>query len=170
MINHRLIISGILLTALAGADIAGAQVQPRPRPPTTMAADSAAMALPGRCPGGNGIRISVTTGSGDSAATDTASGRNRIIDLNQGVDTTLVFDVAQKTWTRTNLAAAISVGLADESRGAYAICAGVTALLQSATLTIRGARGRVHFVASLRDLTNALRVGPRATSPQPRRL
>jgi hypothetical protein len=36
----------------------------------------------------------------------------------------------------------------------------VTALMPRATLTISGARGRVHFVASLRELSNALRLGP----------
>jgi hypothetical protein len=76
------------------------------------------------------------------------------------VDTSFVFNVSHRTWTRTNLAAAISVGLADESRGRYSVCAGITALMPSATLTIRGARGRVHFVASLRNLSDALRLGP----------
>jgi hypothetical protein len=118
------------------------------------------------CPGGNGIHISATSGMGS----ESGSGTNTIIAPGQSVDTTLVFDISQKTWTRTNLAAAISVGLADESRGRYSICAGVTALMPSATLTIRGARGRVHFVASLRNLSDALRLGPGAMTPPPRRL
>jgi len=108
------------------------------------------------CPGGNGIHISATSGT----LTDSSSGVNTVIGLNQSVDTTLVFDIARRTWTRTNVAAAISLGLADESRGRYAICAGVTALMPSATLTISGARGRVHFVASLKELSDALRRGP----------
>jgi hypothetical protein len=83
-----------------------------------------------------------------------------VVSLSQSVDTTLIFDIARKSWTRTDIAAAISVGLADESRGRYAICAGVTALLPSATLTITGARGRVHFAASLTELTNSLRGVP----------
>ena len=118
------------------------------------------------CPGGNGIHISAT--SGTVSASD--SGTNTIIPLGESVDTTLIFDISQKTWTSTNLAAAISVGLADESRGRYSVCAGVTALMPSATLTIRGARGRVHFVASLKNLSDALRLGPGAMSPPPRRL
>jgi hypothetical protein len=118
------------------------------------------------CPGGNGIHISATSGTGS----ESGSGANTIIAPGQSVDTTLVFDISLKTWTRTNLAAAISVGLADESRGRYSICAGVTAMMPSATLTIRGARGRVHFVASLKDLSNALRLGPGAMSPPSRRL
>jgi hypothetical protein len=108
------------------------------------------------CPGGNGIHISTTSG----ALTETASGANTVIGLNQSVDTTLVFNISRKTWTRTDMAAAISVGLADESRGRYSICAGVTALLPSVTLTISGARGRVHFVASLKELNDALHTGP----------
>ena len=108
------------------------------------------------CPGGNGIHISATGGT----LTDSAAGTNQFIGLGQSVDTTIVFNITRKTWTRTNLAAAISVGLADEVRGRYAICAGVTALMPTATLTLLGARGRVHFVASLKDLSNALRVGP----------
>jgi hypothetical protein len=108
------------------------------------------------CPGGNGIHISATSGT----RTDSASGVNTIIGLNQSVDTTLVFDISRKTWTLTDIAAAISIGLADEARGRYAICAGVTALLPRATLTINGARGRVHFVASMKQLSDALRLGP----------
>ena len=115
------------------------------------------------CPGGNGIHISLTSG-------DSAVGLSRIIDQTRPMDTTIVFNIAERSWTRTNLAAAISVGLADEARGGYMICAGVTALMPSATLTVRGARGRVHFQASLDELTSAIRSAPGAVSPQPRRL
>ena len=108
------------------------------------------------CPGGNGIHISATGGT----LTDSSSGVNKVIPIGQSIDTTLVFDISRKTWTRTNLAAAISVGLADESRGRYAVCAGVSALLPNVTLTLQGARGRVHFVASLKDFNDALRLGP----------
>jgi hypothetical protein len=128
--------------------------------------DSSRRVGAGGCPGGNGIHISATSGTLD----ESGSGTNTIIPLGRSLDTTLVFDISQKTWTRTNLAAAISVGLADESRGRYSVCAGVTALMPSATLTIRGARGRVHFVASLKNLSDALRLGPGAMSPPPRRL
>ena len=108
------------------------------------------------CPGGNGIHISATGGT----LTDSTAGLNRVIAIGQSVDTTLVFDITRKTWTRTNLAAAISVGLADETRGRYAVCAGVSALLPNVTLTLQGAHGRVHFVASLKDFNDALRLGP----------
>jgi hypothetical protein len=112
------------------------------------------------CPGGNGIHISANGGTVTDSASDSASATSRGIDLAQSIDTTLVFDISQKTWTRTNLAAAITVGIADESRGRYAICAGVSALLPNVTLTLQGARGRVHFAASLKEFNDALRLGP----------
>jgi hypothetical protein len=146
MINRILIAAAVFLVLSAAA---GAQVVPRPAPPASTAAATSG------CPGGNGIHISATSGT----VTDSSSGVNTVIGLGQSVDTTLVFDISRKTWTRTNFAAAISIGIADESRGRYAICAGVTALMPSATLTISGARGRVHFVASLKELTDALRRG-----------
>jgi hypothetical protein len=149
---NRLLIVAVAFFALSTE--AGAQVVPRPPTPVpTIAPRSGTTA---GCPGGNGIHISATSGT----VTDSSSGLNTVIGLNQSVDTTLVFDISRKTWTATSIAAAISLGLADETRGTYAICAGVTALLPSATLTISGARGRVHFVASLKELSDALRLGP----------
>jgi hypothetical protein len=149
---RRALIAGVASVALSTA--ASAQVAPRPAAlASTGAVTTAARA---GCPGGNGIHISATSGT----LTDSASGVNTVIGLNQSVDTTLVFNISRKTWTRTNISAAISVGLADEAKGRYSICAGVTALMPSATLTISGARGRVHFVGSLKELNDALRRGP----------
>ena len=148
----RALIVTAALTMLTTA--ASAQVTPRP---ATLPArlDSSGGTMAG-CPGGNGIHITATGGS----LTDSSSGTNTVIPLGQSIDTTLVFDISRKTWTRTNIAAAISVGIADEVRGRYSICAGVNALIPNATLTITGARGRVHFAASLADFKNSLRVGP----------
>jgi hypothetical protein len=151
MINQALIVAA---TSLVLSAVARAQVVPKAAVPATTAVGTSGMTA--GCPGGNGIHISATSGT----VTDSASGVNTVIGLNQSVDTTLVFNIARRTWTLANLAAAISVGLADESRGRYAICAGVTALMPSATLTISGARGRVHFAASLKELSAALRAGP----------
>lgn len=157
MINHFLIIGSALLTVRA---IANGQSPTQPLNQTqTLTSRSATDSRNGTaagCPGGNGIHISATAGT----VTDSASGTNQFIGLGQSVDTTMVFNISQRTWTRTNFAAAISIGLADEQRGRYAICAGVTALMPSATLTLQGARGRVRFAASLKDLSNALRVTP----------
>jgi uncharacterized membrane protein len=134
----------------------GGSPTPATPPPRTDTPAGPTIGTVAGCPGGNGIHISTTSG----ALTRDSAGVNTVIGLRESVDTTLVFNISSKSWTRTNLAAAISVGLADETRGRYAICAGITALLPSATLTINGARGRVHFAASLKDLSNALRLGP----------
>jgi hypothetical protein len=120
------------------------------------------------CPGGNGIRISATPGTLTDSTSSTradsttatkpdSAGLNAGVGLSQAIDTTIVFNVSRKTWTRRNISAAISVGIADESRGRYAICAGVNALLPTATLTITGARGTVHFAADLRQFANSVR-------------
>jgi len=160
MTRHRLAVPMLAAAAVLSMASVGVGQAPPASP------DSSRRVGAGGCPGGNGIHISATSGTLD----ESGSGTNTIIPLGRSLDTTLVFDISQKTWTRTNLAAAISVGLADESRGRYSVCAGVTALMPSATLTIRGARGRVHFVASLKNLSDALRLGPGAMSPPPRRL
>jgi len=147
-------INQLLIAAIAAAVLSGtveAQIVAKPAAPL-LQDNSTAGAIAG-CPGGNGIHITTTSGP----VTESSSGVNTVIGLNQSVDTTMVFDISRKTWTRTNFAAALSLGLADESRGRYAICAGVTALMPTATLTISGARGRVHFAASLAQLNNALR-------------
>jgi hypothetical protein len=149
--NQALVVAAtsLVLSASAGGQVVSKPIAPAP------AGAPMGRSMAG-CPGGNGIHISATSGT----RTDSSSGTNAVIGLNQSVDTTLVFNIARRTWNLTNLAAAISVGLADESRGRYAICAGVTALMPSATLTISGARGRVHFAASLKELSAALRAGP----------
>src|SRR2546423_7353645 len=164
MTRHRLTVP--IMTATVAVTVASVGVAQSPASLSQAIPESIGRLATGGCPGGNGIHISTTSGT----LSENASGTNVMIAPRQSLDTTLVFDISQKTWTRTNLAAAISLGLADESRGRYSICAGVTALMPSATLTIRGARGRVHFVASLRNLTDALRLGPGAMSPPPRRL
>lgn len=143
----------LLIVAVASAwAVAPLDAQVAPRPATAIQGNATAGAMAG-CPGGNGVHITTTSGT----VSDSSSGINTVVGLNQSVDTTLVFDISRKTWTRTNFAAALSLGLADESRGRYAICAGVTALMPTATLTISGARGRVHFAASLKQLNDALR-------------
>jgi len=158
-----------LLTACGSGPKPAAPPSPSPVasvPGMSASTDSMSRRVAG-CPGGNGIRISATPGtlvdtSGvrrdtTAARTDTASSVNAEVGLGQAIDTTLVFNVSRKTWTRTDIAAAISVGIADESRGRYSICAGVNALLPTATLTITGARGTVHFAADLRQFTSAVR-------------
>jgi hypothetical protein len=153
----------VFLLAIMAAD--GWDNRSEAQTPTRLSAplDRSASSRETSCPGGNGIHISLTSDGSDAGA-------SRIIDQARPMDTTIVFNIAERSWTRTNLAAAIGVGLADEARGGYMICAGVTALMPSATLTVRGARGRVHFQASLAELSSAIRSAPGALSPQPRRL
>jgi hypothetical protein len=127
MIHHRFVVSAAVLTLSVTADAQTAANTSAP----ALRTDSTAGTTAG-CPGGNGIHISTTSGT----LNERSAGANTVIGLNQSVDTTLVFDISRKTWTRTDMAAAISVGLADESRGRYSICAGVTALMPSVTLTI----------------------------------
>ena len=153
MTNHAFL--GITAAMVMSSALSGLSAQSPTRTPM-LVTDTARSTMAG-CPGGNGIHISATSGT----LTDSSAAVNRVIPIGQSVDTTLVFDIARKTWTRTNLAAAISVGLADESRGRYAVCAGVSALLPNVNLTLQGAHGRVHFVASLKDFNDALRLGPR---------
>ena len=156
----------VSLMIVATAMPSSANSQTPPRMPTAIGGSTQMRPLSSGCPGGNGIHISVNSGTGS----DSSSGLNVAIDERRSIDTTIVFNVARKSWTRTNLAAAISAGLADQSRGGYMICAGVTALMPSATLTINGARGRVHFAATLQDLLNSIRLGPGGTTPQLRRM
>lgn len=171
MTRHLLILGATLgvLTACGSGPKPAAPPSPSPvsSVPGTVPLSEAMSRRVAGCPGGNGIRISATPGTlADSTSgarrdgttrTDSASGVNAGVGLGQAIDTTFVFNFARKTWTRTNISAAISVGIADESRGRYAICAGVNALLPTATLTITGAHGTVHFAADLRQFTNAVR-------------
>jgi len=158
MINHALIgVAGALVLGTGvEAQVRPAPPRPTPLPVTTSNLTTDSTGTMAGCPGGNGIHITATGGT----LTDSTGGVNKVIGIGQSVDTTLVFDISSKTWTRTDIAAAISVGLADETRGRYAVCAGVSALLPSVTLTLQGARGRVHFAASLKDFNDALRLGP----------
>lgn len=155
MTNHRFI-SFVAIVITSSSLRAQTAAHPRAQTANQMARDTTTTGTMAGCPGGNGIHISATGGT----LTDSSAGVNRVFAIEQSVDTTLVVDISTKTWTRTNLAAAISVGLADESRGRYAVCAGVSALLPSVNLTLQGVHGRVHFAASLKDFNDALRLGP----------
>jgi hypothetical protein len=154
----QLLIAAAVLGAIACASSSKPPAVPSPSQSipgvagSSAFADSSSRQVPG-CPGGNGIRISATSGT----LTDSSSGPNTVIGLGRALDTTLVFEISRKSWTRTNISAAISAGIGDESRGRYAVCAGVNAFLPTATLTITGARGTVHFAADLRQFTDSAR-------------
>jgi hypothetical protein len=177
----------VLVGAAACAHVSTNPTQSPGAPASSIGSDVSATAQSGAlqsqsslagCPGGNGIHISVNSGMASSggsstnalSAANTGSGISVAVDQRNSIDTTIVFDVAHKTWTRTNLAAAITAGLADNARGGYAICAGITALIPSANLTINGARGRVHFAATLQSLLNSIQSGTAGTTSQLRRM
>lgn len=104
------------------------------------------------CPAGNGVRIYTVVGSADSTAPKPA--------LLTSVDTVLTFDFAERKWARTDFAAMVDVGWASDDRRRFSVCAGVSIEMPDATLVVRGARGRVHFRASLDRLTPSKAVLP----------
>jgi hypothetical protein len=108
------------------------------------ATSSAAQTTP--CGNRTGITIDVTS-SGDSI------NRAQSISMSTAVDTTWVFNVARKTWNFGHIDAAIKadwVGANQNSR----VCSGVTASMEDARLSVTGARGTIHFKASLADLSS----------------
>ena len=99
----------------------------------------------GACVAGNGVRITTVVGTGASG-----SAGSTVLAL---TDTTLVFNYAERSWTRTDFAAMVDVGWASEDRRRINVCAGVSIEMSEATIVVRGARGRIHFRASLDRLT-----------------
>ena len=104
------------------------------------------------CPAGNGVRIYTVAGTRDSGSMPA---------LFASADTVLKFDIAQRKWSRTDFAAMVDVGWASDDRRRFSVCAGVSIEMPDATLVVRGARGTVHFRASLDRLTLA-GVSPRS--------
>jgi hypothetical protein len=97
-----------------------------------------------RCGNSTGITIEVVS-SNDSVA------RARSLTANNPIDTTWVFQVAQKTWPLGHMEAAIKADWANEQR-TNRVCSGVNLSMDNAILTVKGARGTIHFKASLADL------------------
>ena len=97
-----------------------------------------------RCGNNTGITIAVVS-SNDSVASA------RSLTANAPIDTTWVFQVAQKTWPLGHMEAAIKADWANSERTSR-VCSGVNLSMDNATLTVKGARGTVHFKASLADL------------------
>jgi hypothetical protein len=73
--------------------------------------------------------------------------------------------VTERRWTVAELGASAAAGLADTVRGRWYLCAGAAVGLHDPTLVIRGARGRVHLRASLRDLFLAPGPGQQNRAP-----
>jgi len=139
--------------AAAGYDIRFGIFTMRMHTATTLAvaffaAPVAAQSAPEQaCPAGNGIRIYTVAGGADSAAPKQI--------LATATDTVLTFDFAERKWSRTDFAAMVDVGWASDDRRRFSVCAGVSVEMPDATLVVRGARGTVHFRASLDRLTLA---------------
>lgn len=75
----------------------------------------------------------------------------RKVSLQSAVDSTWVFNIAQRSWPLGHIEAAIKADWANAA-GNSRICSGVSLSMDQAVLTVKGARGTVRFKASLADL------------------
>src|SRR5688572_21033046 len=96
-----------------------------------------------RCGNNTGITIEVVSSS-DSVAPA------RALMPPTGIDTTWVFQVAQRSWPLGHMEAAIKADWSN-AEGTSRVCSGVMLSMDQAVLTIKGARGSVRFKASLAD-------------------
>jgi hypothetical protein len=121
------------------------------------------------CPVVGGIAASVTVRDTGRAARPRELVR---VDRRTAVDTTFTFNVAERRWSLSELAASVAAGLADSARGRWYLCAGAAVGLRRPTLVVRGARGQIRLRASLEELSRALesrRPETRRPSTPPRR-
>lgn len=132
--------AGAIIFSL-GTSAAAQTPATQPRPATSVATGPRS----GGCAAGTGIRIT-------GLANDSTGLRLPEIDLGKSIDTVITINVAERRWTRSDFAAAISVGWSDAPRSQSAICAGINLFMRQASLVVRGARGQVHFRAALADL------------------
>jgi hypothetical protein len=164
-VRHALAAVALALTVATRADAQRAAVR----------SDSLRSDSLSSCPVSEGFGLSFDFSGGarpdgarpDSARPDTSrapTARRTSLAL----DTTYTFDVAERTWTRTNIEASVAAGAAGSrpSGGRWNVCAGARAFLESATLTIRRARGTVRLHVSLEPLAA---IGRRAPTDTPRR-
>jgi hypothetical protein len=111
----------------------------------------------------NGIRIGADWGDsvGTGARTDTSRGGFRL-GGSALLDTTLTFDVANRTWSRSSLTAYVAGGVSGRTRDAAAApdprsswhaCVGITLAMQQPTLVMRGVHGQMHLKIDLTPLT-----------------
>lgn len=111
----------------------------------------------------NGIRIAADWGdsAGSAARPDSSRGGFR---LRGGatLDTTLTFDVTNRTWSRSSLTAYVAGGVSGRTRNATAAsdprsgwhaCVGITLAMQQPTLVMRGVHGQMHLKIDLTPLT-----------------
>lgn len=114
----------------------------------------------------NGIRIGADwgdSGSTTAARRDTANRRGSFrLGGGATLDTTLTFDVAERTWTRSSLTAYVAGGVsgrvrsatnATDPRSSWHTCVGITLSMQQPRLVMRGVRGQLHLKVDLTPLT-----------------
>lgn len=137
-----------------------------------------------QCPVVNGIVASVTSGDSTSSRISRDTGAARRTVRATSIDTTWTFDIRERTWTWSSLAASVGVGLGGTSgevafagmtpardslaSRAWSVCAAASVGMQNSTLTLRGARGTVHLRANVTTLEDAGR-RMRDTTSRPRR-
>ena len=125
--------------------------------PTTDSGSGACVVL-------NGIRIGADWG--DSVTTGARSDSSRRGGFRLGgtstLDTTLTFDVTNRTWSRSSLTAYVAGGVSGRTRAANAMndprsrwhaCVGITLAMQQPTLVMRGVHGQMHLKIDLTPLT-----------------
>ena len=123
------------------------------------------------CRGFNGIYVDVWWGGtgavGDTSRTSADSGGFRF-DGRRTVDTTLTFNVAERTWTRPSVTAVVLAGASSTgasragtgttaagsgtARRGWHVCTGATITGHQPTLVLRGVRGQMHLKVDLTAL------------------
>lgn len=113
----------------------------------TFVVTSAPIAAQGvqRCGNSTGIVIEAVSSSDTTAPA-------RLLSTRSAVDSTWFFSVAQRTWPLGHMEASVKADWSDAS-GSGRVCTGVSLSMEQATLTVKGARGSVHFRADLSDLS-----------------
>ena len=113
----------------------------------------------------NGIRLGADWGDSAAAAGVRRDSTNRAGRFQIGgttLDTTLTFDVAERSWSRSSLTAYVAGGVSGRARNVanaaggragWHVCAGVTLGMQQPTLVMRGVHGQLHLKVDLTPLT-----------------
>lgn len=113
----------------------------------------------------NGIRIGADWGdSGTTTTRRDTTNRRGSFRLGGGatLDTTLTFNVTERTWTRSSLTAFVAGGVSghlrnaansSDPRSSWHTCVGITLGMQQPTLVMRGVRGQMHLKIDLTPLT-----------------
>jgi|1185.fasta_scaffold03268_3 hypothetical protein len=113
----------------------------------------------------NGIRIGADWGdstNGSRARSDSSNRAGGFQLRGTTVDTTLTFDVAEQSWSRSSLRAYVAGGVSGRARNAatagnpragWYACAGITLGMQQPTLVMRGVHGQMHLKVDLTPLT-----------------